>query len=55
MVLGIHGDLHVVADDAGPAAARRHRTTVGIGQRDLLVRRSKHLLLINGKLSHFLL
>jgi hypothetical protein len=32
MVLGIDGDLHVVTDDAGTAAARRHRTAVGIGQ-----------------------
>ena len=55
MVLGIHGDLHVVADDAGTAAARRHRTAVGIGQRDLLVRRRKHLLLVDGKLAHLLL
>jgi hypothetical protein len=28
-MLGIDGDLHVVADDAGTAAARRHRTAVG--------------------------
>jgi hypothetical protein len=55
MVLGIDGDLQVVADDAGTTPARRHRTAVGIGQRDLLVRRSKHLLLVNGKLAHFLL
>jgi hypothetical protein len=26
MMLGIHGDLHVVADDAGTTPARRHRT-----------------------------
>src|ERR1700734_1772624 len=54
MVLGIDGDLHVVADDAGAATARRHRTAVGIGQRDLLVRRSAHLLLVDIKLAHFL-
>ena len=55
MMLGIYGDLHIVANDAGAAAARGHRTAVGIGQRDLLVGRSKHLLLVNGKLAHFLL
>src|SRR5262249_38695285 len=55
MILGIDGDLHVVADNAGSAAARRHRPAVGVGQRDLLVRRSEHLLLVNGKLAHLLL
>ena len=30
VMLGIHGDLHVVADDAGTTPARRHRTAVGI-------------------------
>ena len=55
MMLGIDGDLHVVADDAGTAAARRHRTAIGIGQRDLLVGRSAHLPLVDGKLAHFLL
>ena len=52
---GIDRDLHVVADDAGTTPARRHRTAIGIGQRDLLVRRSEHLLLVDGKLAHFLL
>jgi hypothetical protein len=28
-MLGVDGDLHVVADDAGTAAARRHRTATG--------------------------
>ena len=37
MMLGLDSDLHVVADNTRAAAARRHRTTVGIGQRDLLV------------------
>src|SRR6201987_4884106 len=36
MVLGIDGDLYIVADGSGAFAARRHRTGVGIGQRDLL-------------------
>jgi hypothetical protein len=54
MMLGIDGDLHVVADDAGAAAARCHRTTVGIGQGDLLIGRGKHLLLVDNKLGHLL-
>jgi hypothetical protein len=37
MVLGVDGDLHIVADGGGAFAAGRHRTGVGIGQRDLLV------------------
>jgi transposase len=37
MVLGIDCGLHVVADDPGVLAARRHRTRIRIGQRDLLV------------------
>ena len=32
VVLGIDGNLHIVADDAGTTPARRHRTAVGIGQ-----------------------
>ena len=44
MVLGVDGDLHIVADDAGALAAGRHRTGVGIGQRDLLVGRGLDLL-----------
>src|ERR1700732_3881093 len=55
MMVGIARDLHVVADDAGAAAARRHRTAVWIGQRDLLIGRRKHLLLVDSKLTHFLL
>ena len=46
MMLGIDGDLHVVADNAGATAARCHRTAVGIGQGDLLIGRGKHLLLV---------
>src|SRR5262245_34705033 len=53
MMLGIHDDLHVVADNAGAPAARCHRATVGIGQRDLLIGRGKHLLLVDVKLAHF--
>src|SRR5262249_33288069 len=37
MVLGVDGDLYIVADGSGAFAASRHRTGVGIGQRDLLV------------------
>src|SRR6516164_7981563 len=37
MVLGVDGDLYIVADGGGAFAAGRHRTGVGIGQRDLLV------------------
>ena len=52
MVLGVDGDLHVVADDAGAAPARGHRTAVGIGERDLLVRRGQHLFLIGFEALH---
>jgi hypothetical protein len=54
-MLSIDGDLHVVADNAGAAAARGHRAAIGISQGDLLVGRSEHLLLVSGKLAHFLL
>jgi hypothetical protein len=54
-MVGIHGDLHVVVDDARAAAARCHRATVEIGQRYLLVGRCQHLLLVDGKLAHLLL
>src|SRR5215472_10888110 len=37
MVLGVDGDLYIVADGGGAFAASSHRTGVGIGQRDLLV------------------
>ena len=47
MVLGIDGDLHIVADGGGPFAAGHHRTGVRIGQRDLLVGR-----ILNGLLHH---
>ena len=43
MVLGIDGDLDVVADNACALAAGRHRPDVGIGQENLLVGRSFHL------------
>jgi hypothetical protein len=42
---GLDGNLHVVADHARAAAARRHRTRVGIGERDLLIGCGQHLLL----------
>ena len=43
MMFGVDGDLDVVADDTGAAAAGRHRAGIRIGQRDLLVRCGKHL------------
>jgi hypothetical protein len=39
MVLGVDGDLNIVADNARALAAGRHRTGVGIGQGNLLVGR----------------
>ena len=44
MVLGIDGDLHIVADNASALAAGRHRAGVGIGQGDLFVGRGLNLL-----------
>jgi hypothetical protein len=41
----IDGDLHIVADHAGAAPAGRHRTAVGICQRDLLIGGGEHQLL----------
>jgi hypothetical protein len=38
VVFGVHSDLHVIADNARAAPAGRHRTRVGIGQRNLLIR-----------------
>jgi hypothetical protein len=32
MVLGIDGDLHIVADNASALTAGRHRAGIGIGQ-----------------------
>ncbi len=37
MVLGVDGDLYIVADGGGAFAAGSHRSGVGVGQRDLLV------------------
>jgi hypothetical protein len=34
-------DLHIVADHAGAASAGRHRTAVGIGERDLTTRNTR--------------
>jgi hypothetical protein len=44
MVLGVDRDLHIVANDAGSAPAGGHRTCVGVGQRDLLIRCGLNLL-----------
>src|ERR1043166_2547757 len=45
MVLSVDGDLHIVADGGSAFAAGRHRSGVGIGQRDLLVGRGVNCLL----------
>ena len=42
MVLGLNRDLHVIADHAGAAPARRHRASIGIGKRDLLIGALEH-------------
>jgi hypothetical protein len=55
MVLGVDGHLHIVADDAGATPARRHRATIRIGERDLLIGRGEHLLLVSRELRHLLL
>ena len=55
MMFGLDGNLDVVANDAGAAAAGRHRAGIGIGQRDLLVRRGKHVRLENREPPHLLL
>src|SRR5437899_3007880 len=44
MMLRIHSDLYVIADDARAAPARRHRTRIRVGQRNLLIGRGQHLL-----------
>ena len=54
MMFGVDRDLHVVANDAGATPARRHGSRVRIGQRDLLIGRSQHLLLIGRELRHLL-
>jgi transposase len=38
VVLGFHGDLNVVPDDARPAATGCHRPRIAVGQRQLAVR-----------------
>jgi hypothetical protein len=43
MVLGVDRGLHIVADDPGVVAARRHRTRIRIRQRDLLILALHHL------------
>jgi hypothetical protein len=45
MVLGVDGDLHIVADHAGSAPAGGHGPRIRIGQRDLLVGRVLNRLL----------
>src|SRR4030095_5086684 len=47
--------LYVVADNTGPAPARRHGAAVGIGERDLRIWRSQHEPLMGVELSHLLL
>ncbi len=42
MMLGVDGDLDIVAHDTGTSAARCHRAGIRIGQRCLLVRRGEH-------------
>ncbi len=45
VMLGLDGTLHIVADDAGFLARRRHRAGIGIGQRDLRLAADVHALL----------
>jgi hypothetical protein len=54
MMVGLDGNLNVVADDAGTAAAGGHRGGIGIGQR-YLVRGGKHLHLETLDTPHLLL
>src|SRR5690349_13098001 len=42
MMLGLDSNLNVVTNDTGASAAGRHRASVRIGQRYLLVWRGKH-------------
>jgi hypothetical protein len=53
VVLRLDRHLHVVADDARAAAARRHRARIGIGQRDLLIGTREHPGLEVGEAPHF--
>src|SRR5450755_1482296 len=43
MVLGVDGTLYIVTDHAAASAAGRHRASIGIGQRYLLVLGLHHL------------
>src|SRR5690242_3078778 len=43
MMLRIHSDLYVIADDARAAPARRHRTRIRVGQGNLPIGRGQHL------------
>ena len=55
MMLGVDGNLNIVANDARAATAGRHRAGIRIGQRYLLVRRGKHSHLENLEPLHLLL
>ena len=55
MMLRIDSGLHVIADDSGASAAGRHGAGIGIGQRNLLVRRGEHSCLKCMKALHLLL
>src|ERR1700720_3099714 len=43
MMFGVDGTLHIVTDHPAASAARGHRASIGIGQRDLLVLGLHHL------------
>src|SRR4029453_19207976 len=55
VVLGIHGRLHVVANDAGSSTTRGHGSCVGFGHRDLPVVGKLHLLANRLQCLHVLL
>ena len=52
MVVAVDRRLHVVTDDAGPAAARCHRARIRIGQRYLLVGSFREFLADSLELPH---
>jgi hypothetical protein len=52
VMVSIDSYLHVVADHAGAASARRHRATVRISERDLLIGRCQHQLLHHRQALH---
>jgi hypothetical protein len=55
MMLGLDGNLDVVADDARASAAGRHRAGIRVGQRDLVVRCGEHLHLENRETPYLIL